>query len=171
MPEVSEVMPCEKDPNRPQDDDGLAPCAWNETRWLEEAGGGGGGQAAGYPKPFSAVRDPQYLLRPEAIESIFILYRITGKTDLLDVAWQMFESIRTATETRFAHSAISDVQATGYTVKIDAMESFWIAETLKYFYLIFSEPELISLDDYVFNTEAHPLRLPKPGDQKRDVVE
>jgi mannosyl-oligosaccharide alpha-1,2-mannosidase len=43
------------------------------------------------------------------------------------------------------------------------MQSFWIAETLKYFYLIFSEPELISLDDYVFNTEAHPLRLPKPA--------
>lgn len=44
-----------------------------------------------------------------------------------------------------------------------AKQSFWMAETLKYFYLIFSEPDLISLDDYVFNTEAHPLRLPKPG--------
>jgi mannosyl-oligosaccharide alpha-1,2-mannosidase len=41
-------------------------------------------------------------------------------------------------------------------------QSFWIAETLKYFYLIFSDPELISLDDYVFNTEAHPLKIPKP---------
>jgi len=40
------------------------------------------------------------------------------------------------------------------------MESFWMAETLKYFYLIFSEPELVSLDDFVFNTEAHPLRTP-----------
>jgi len=44
------------------------------------------------------------------------------------------------------------------------LQSFWIAETLKYFYLIFSEPELISLDDYVFNTEAHPFRLPKPSE-------
>jgi len=35
-----------------------------------------------------------------------------------------------------------------------------MAETLKYFYLIFSEPELVSLDDFVFNTEAHPLRTP-----------
>jgi len=40
------------------------------------------------------------------------------------------------------------------------MESFWTAETLKYFYLTFSEPELISLDDFVFNIEAHPLRRP-----------
>ena len=43
------------------------------------------------------------------------------------------------------------------------MQSFWIAETLKYFYFIFSDPELISIDDYVFNTEAHPLKLPKPN--------
>lgn len=35
-----------------------------------------------------------------------------------------------------------------------------MAETLKYFYLIFSPPNLISLDEYVFNTEAHPLRRP-----------
>jgi mannosyl-oligosaccharide alpha-1,2-mannosidase len=32
---------------------------------------------------------------------------------------------------------------------------------LKYFYLIFSSPDFISLDDYVFNTEAHPFKLPK----------
>lgn len=36
-----------------------------------------------------------------------------------------------------------------------------MAETLKYFYLIYSDPDLISLDDYVFNTEAHPFKRPK----------
>lgn len=36
-------------------------------------------------------------------------------------------------------------------------QSFWLAETLKYFYLAFSPPDLISLDDYVLNTEAHPF--------------
>lgn len=41
------------------------------------------------------------------------------------------------------------------------MESFWLAETLKYFYLTFSEADLVSLHDYVLNTEAHPLRWPK----------
>lgn len=38
------------------------------------------------------------------------------------------------------------------------LQSFWLAETLKYFYLIFSPPELISLDHYVLSTEAHPFR-------------
>jgi mannosyl-oligosaccharide alpha-1,2-mannosidase len=42
----------------------------------------------------------------------------------------------------------------------DSMESFWLAETLKYFYLLFSEPGVVSLDEWVFNTEAHPFRRP-----------
>ncbi len=41
----------------------------------------------------------------------------------------------------------------------DKMDSFFLAETLKYLYLLFSEPSLIPLDEYVFNTEAHPFRM------------
>ena len=40
----------------------------------------------------------------------------------------------------------------------DKMESFWLAETLKYLYLLFADDSLVSLEDYVFNTEAHPFR-------------
>lgn len=58
------------------------------------------------------------------------------------------------------NTALEDV-TNNTEVRMDSMESFWMAETLKYFYLVFSEPELISLDDFVFNTEAHPFRLPK----------
>ena len=36
-------------------------------------------------------------------------------------------------------------------------QSFFLAETLKYLYLLFSDDDLISLDQWVFNTEAHPL--------------
>ncbi|KAK4164134.1 glycosyl hydrolase family 47-domain-containing protein [Cladorrhinum sp. PSN259] len=162
MPEVSDVLACDRD-----EDGQLVPsCEWDDSKWKKM-----GQQVGKLPKPFFSVRNPQYLLRPEAIESIFILYRITGKKDLLDVAWQMFQSIKKSTETKHAYSAISDVRvASESTTKIDSMESFWIAETLKYFYLIFSEPDLISLDDYVFNTEAHPLKLPKPvGTKVQDI--
>jgi mannosyl-oligosaccharide alpha-1,2-mannosidase len=49
----------------------------------------------------------------------------------------------------------------------DNMESFWMAETLKYFYLLFSDRDFISLEDHVFNTEAHPLpRFQPTGDLK-----
>lgn len=39
------------------------------------------------------------------------------------------------------------------------MQSFFLAETLKYLYLLFSPPTVIPLDEWVFNTEAHPLRI------------
>lgn len=89
-----------------------------------------------------------FLLRPEALESIFIMYRITGDKSLQDAAWRMFQNIDRATRTNFGHSAIDDVRA-GKPKLSDKMESFWLAETLKYLYLIFSEPSHISLDDYV----------------------
>ncbi len=42
-------------------------------------------------------------------------------------------------------------------MKDDVQQSFFIAETLKYLYLLFSEDSILPLDKWVFNTEAHPL--------------
>ena len=109
---------------------------------------------------FTHLQDKRYILRPEAIESVFIMYRITGDAEWQDKAWTMFERIEQATKTGIANSAISDVTSED-PPKMDSMESFWLAETLKYFYLIFSDMDLVSLDEYVLNTEAHPLRRPK----------
>jgi mannosyl-oligosaccharide alpha-1,2-mannosidase len=106
------------------------------------------------------VSDKRYILRPEAIESVFMMYRITGDVEWQDKAWTMFERIEHATRTEIASSAIGDVTSEN-PPKLDSMESFWLAETLKYFYLIFSDMDLVSLDDYVLNTEAHPLRRPR----------
>ena len=44
----------------------------------------------------------------------------------------------------------------------DTQQSYFLAETLKYLYLMFSDPDTMSLDEWVFNTEAHPLRIVKP---------
>lgn len=97
--------------------------------------------------------------RPEAIESVFILYRITGDESFRDRAWDMFNNIVRNSITNIAHAALDDCTRED-PPKADRMESFWLAETLKYFYLIFSEPSHVSLDDYVLNTEAHPLKRP-----------
>jgi mannosyl-oligosaccharide alpha-1,2-mannosidase len=97
--------------------------------------------------------------RPEAIESVFILYRLTGDSSLPDRAWNMFNSIIKLTKTPIAHAGLDDCTVQPVEQQ-DRMESFWLAETLKYFYLIFSEPNVISLDEYVLNTEAHPLKRP-----------
>lgn len=103
------------------------------------------------------IVDPRYLLRPEAIESVFVLYRITGDKALQDHAWRMFEAIEKHAKTAIAYAAVEDVSLSQSNLS-DSMESFWMAETIKYFYLIFSEPDNISLDEFVLNTEAHPLR-------------
>ena len=45
--------------------------------------------------------------------------------------------------------------------KDDTMQSFFLAETLKYLYLLFSDSSTVDLDEFVFNTEAHPIRVTK----------
>jgi mannosyl-oligosaccharide alpha-1,2-mannosidase len=69
----------------------------------------------------------------------------------------MFQSIVKHTRTQFGYTALEDV-TTPEPPMDDSMESFWTAETLKYFWLMFSKDDAVSLDEWVFNTEAHPFR-------------
>ncbi|KAK1251688.1 hypothetical protein MKX07_007167, partial [Trichoderma sp. CBMAI-0711] len=105
------------------------------------------------------IQSRQYILRPEAIESVWYMYRITGDPIWMEKGWKMFEATIRATRTEIANSAIDDVNSEEPGLK-DEMESFWLAETLKYYYLLFSEPSVISLDEWVLNTEAHPFKRP-----------
>lgn len=146
-------------------------CFWDEERWhkavASHANNGEVGQKIITDRRLSpgflSVDDARYILRPEAIESIFVLYRITGDKYYQDQAWKMFRAIEAVTKTEIAFAGVNDVTLSKVEemVLIDSMESFWTAETLKYFYLIFEEPSVVSLDEYVLNTEAHPLLRPK----------
>ncbi|KAH8819521.1 glycosyl hydrolase family 47-domain-containing protein [Xylogone sp. PMI_703] len=122
------------------------------------------------PPGFFNIHDRRYILRnpltpihsPEAIESVWYMYRITGDPTWQDKGWQMFESVIAATKAEYGHSAINDVtlQYGGAVAQMDQMESFWLAETLKYFYLLYCTPDVINLDEWVLNTEAHPFKRP-----------
>lgn len=101
-----------------------------------------------------------YRGRPETIESVFYMWRITGDPVWQDRGWQMFASWVTHAMTKVGFANIQDVQSLP-AMLTDSMESFVFAETFKYYYLLFSPPDLISLDDYVLTTEAHPLLVPK----------
>ena len=140
MPELFHLTQC-ADPSD---------CSWIEQPYSEDPDK--------FPE-FYDIQDKRYILRPEAIESLFILYRITGDETLREEAWKIFEAIENHTKTEYGNAALVDVTLVS-APKTDSMESFWTAETLKYFYLIFSAPELISLDEWVFNTEAHPFKRP-----------
>ncbi|MCJ1471514.1 hypothetical protein MMC13_000154 [Lambiella insularis] len=112
------------------------------------------------PTGMTDIVSSKYILRPEAIESVFIMYRVTGDEKWREKGWKMFNSVQNHTRVEFGYSGIRDVtnETPNY---MDEMESFWMAETLKYYYLLFSTPDLISLDDYVLNTEAHPFKRPR----------
>ena len=84
------------------------------------------------------------------------MWRITGDAYWRQKGWTMFEAIQKATSAEYGASAIFDVTAEG-PITDDSMESFWLAETLKYFYLLFSDPTLISLDDYVMSGFERPM--------------
>ena len=71
----------------------------------------------------------------------------------------MFQAVNQHTAAEHGNSAIDDVTKSAPELE-DSMESFWLAETLKYFYLLFEDEHVISLDDWVLNTEAHPFRRP-----------
>ncbi|CAO3629146.1 unnamed protein product [Cunninghamella blakesleeana] len=109
------------------------------------------------------VIDATYHLRPETLESLFILYRITGDQKYQEIGWEIFEAIEKHCKTQSGYASIHNVDQTDDMDRheqnqMDSMESFLFAETFKYLYLLFSPPDVISLDQYVFNTEGHPLR-------------
>ncbi|KAF2400028.1 seven-hairpin glycosidase [Trichodelitschia bisporula] len=115
-----------------------------------------------FPEGITMMEDRRYILRPEALESVFYMYRTTGEPYWRTAGWKMIQAILKHTRTPLAHGIVDDVTKT-IPHPGDSMESFWLAETLKYAYLLFDDEEAWSLDDWVLNTEAHLLRRPDAG--------
>lgn len=61
------------------------------------------------PKGFTTAKDPRYILRPEAIESVFVSYRTTGRQEFQEAAWDMFTAVANGTATPYANAAVLDV--------------------------------------------------------------
>lgn len=107
-----------------------------------------------YVKPL----DKHNLQRPETVESLFILYRLTGDVKYREMGYEIFRNF--VKHTRFVnkngdvtYTCLLNVMAKNGAK--DSTESFWFAETLKYLYLLFDDTNMLPLDKYVFNTEAH----------------
>uniref|UniRef100_A0A8C2JTA3 alpha-1,2-Mannosidase n=1 Tax=Cyprinus carpio TaxID=7962 RepID=A0A8C2JTA3_CYPCA len=107
------------------------------------------------------IADRHNLLRPETVESLFYLYRFTKDKKYQQWGWEILQNFNKYTRVPTGgYTSINNVRDPASPSPRDKMESFFLGETLKYFYLLFSEdPNLISLDKYVFNTEAHPLPI------------
>ncbi len=96
-----------------------------------------------------------YPLRPEIIESAYYLYYFKNDPVYLEMGETFFKSLKKYCRTRAGYAALKSVQT---KEKKDSMESFFLAETLKYLYLLFAPRETMDLSKVIFNTEAHPIR-------------
>ena len=101
------------------------------------------------------VTSPGYPLRPEIIESAYYLQFFTGDPRYRAMGRTFLDSLRRYCRTDIAYAALRNVET---KEKTDGMESFFLAETLKYLYLLFAPQETLDLRKIVFNTEAHPIR-------------
>ncbi len=96
-----------------------------------------------------------YHLRPEIVESTYYLYHYTRDRQYRQMGEKMFDDFVKYCRTDSGYAALADVIG---KQKLDEMESFVLAETFKYFYLLFAQPETLEFDQIIFNTEAHPLK-------------
>ncbi|KAF1747909.1 hypothetical protein GCK72_024375 [Caenorhabditis remanei] len=109
-----------------------------------------------YVKPL----DAHCLLRPEAIEGWFYLYRFTGDKKYQEWGWAAFQAIeKYARIPTGGYSSVVNVKKIDVKYR-DSMESFLLGETFKYLYLLLGDDQtVLPLDKWVFTTEGHPLPI------------
>jgi len=96
-----------------------------------------------------------YHLRPEIVESTYYLHHYTRDPEYRRMGETIFNDFVKHCRVDSGYAALQNVVT---KEKRDEMESFALAETFKYFYLLFASPDALDFDKIVFNTEAHPLR-------------
>ena len=95
-----------------------------------------------------------YQLRPEIVESIYYLFHYTRDPKYLEMGRTILDNLIEYCRTDDGYTVLQSVVT---KEQGDRQHSFFLAETLKYLYLLFS-PDAIDFDHVVFNTEAHPLK-------------
>ncbi|KAG5683523.1 hypothetical protein PVAND_012797 [Polypedilum vanderplanki] len=103
-------------------------------------------------------QEKYYILRPETFESYFIMWRLTHDQKYRDWGWDAIQALEKHCRSDGGYSGIKNVYLDP-PQQDDVQQSFFLAESLKYLYLLFSDDSLLPLDEWVFNTEAHPLPI------------
>ncbi|XP_076330874.1 ER degradation-enhancing alpha-mannosidase-like protein 1 [Tachypleus tridentatus] len=95
-----------------------------------------------------------YPLRPELIESTYLLYQATKNPFYLHVGKEILIALNSYTKAQCGYATIHNVQDKSLE---DRMESFFLSETCKYLYLLFDVNNSMNrhFTDYLFTTEGH----------------
>ncbi|XP_069575185.1 mannosyl-oligosaccharide 1,2-alpha-mannosidase IA [Brachyistius frenatus] len=97
-----------------------------------------------------------FILRPEVIETYMYMWRFTHDPKYREWGWEAVQALEQHCKVEGGYSGIRDVYASSPNHD-DVQQSFYLAETLKYLYLLFSDDDHLPFEHWVFNTEAHPL--------------
>eukprot|EP00053_Salpingoeca_punica_P013275 m.119704 g.119704 ORF g.119704 m.119704 type:complete len:904 (+) comp16160_c0_seq2:599-3310(+) len=99
-----------------------------------------------------------YPLRPELAEATYVLFRATRDPVYLRLGAQMVADLQAHTQVRCGYATLHSVESRTHE---DRMESFFLAETLKYLYLLFDDANILHTKarDHIFTTQAHIFRL------------
>lgn len=140
MPSSFSMLACSSaDPSESDED-----CTFNPDVWWEQK----------YPG-FETIRDEKRVrIRPELAMSLFTLYRITGEERWRDIGWQLWEGIQRAMESLERSPSANE--------ETDDEEFRAMMQTLKHFYLLFSETDTLSLDKWVFGGDGSILWAGSP---------
>lgn len=108
------------------------------------------------------THEGKYILRPETVESLFYMWRVTKDKKYRKMAYEIFSAIRKICKAKETggYTGIYNVDQSP-PIMDDDQQTFFLAETLKYLYLIFADESKLPLTQWVFNTEGHPVRIRK----------
>lgn len=97
-------------------------------------------------------------LRPELIESTYLLHQATHHPFYLHVGREIMRDIEKYSKARCGYATLHDVND---KTQEDRMESFFLSETCKYLYLLFDDNNHLNQDasNYIFSTEGHVFRI------------
>ena len=99
-------------------------------------------------------RDSHNLLRPETVESLHVLYHLTGNTTYQEWGWEIFQAFEL--HTKVATGGYTDLDSVQEVPppKRDKMETFFLGETLKYLFLLFGDDDSVLPLDQCANTQT-----------------
>merc|ERR1712232_479135 len=92
----------------------------------------------------------EYILRPEALEGWWYMHEITQDTRYREHGWKAFLAFEKTLWVPNGYASLKDVRASTKHL-VDRMESFFLAETMKYLFLLQDPDHSIKLDRYVLN--------------------
>uniref|UniRef100_K3W8C9 alpha-1,2-Mannosidase n=1 Tax=Globisporangium ultimum (strain ATCC 200006 / CBS 805.95 / DAOM BR144) TaxID=431595 RepID=K3W8C9_GLOUD len=90
-------------------------------------------------------------LRPELIESTYHLYQATRDHKYLKIGRKLLQDIQSVSKVPCGYAAVGDI----HTLQVeDRMDSYFLSETVKYLYLLFSEDPDVIVPSFPVSTNS-----------------